>query len=267
MKFAIVDGQKVTAEPNRRGHCLLCQDEVLPKCGRVKVWHWAHKARPPCDPWWENEMDWHRSWKNCFPVRNQEVVHFDPVTGQKHVADVKTDAGKVIELQNSPMAPAELEAREAFYGDMIWIVNGDKFRDRFFILDALPDPETDFADDIVFEPRTVEMRGHSFWCLSENPDHVPGRGMLVRMHSMRQIESEIDAHYVGHHLFDWKSPRHLWFNTSKPVYIDLCAKRRFLLRLEKYRVYDDYTLWCVRRISKRLIIESHGGREALPGNG
>lgn len=55
------------------------------------MWHWAHKGRLPCDPWWEPETEWHRMWKDYFPSQNQEVVHFDAATGEKHVADVKTD--------------------------------------------------------------------------------------------------------------------------------------------------------------------------------
>lgn len=70
------------------------------------------------------------------------------------------------------MPPDELAAREEFYAEMIWIVNGQQFNNSFFILDRLPDPDADFAQYIVFFPLTVEMRGRAFWRLSENPHHV-----------------------------------------------------------------------------------------------
>ena len=99
---------------------------MVAKCGRVKAWHWAHKGEPPCDPWWENETDWHRSWKNQFPADWQEQVAEDPVTGEKHIADVRTPHGLVIEFQHSPIDPVELHAREVFYRNMIWIVDGNR---------------------------------------------------------------------------------------------------------------------------------------------
>lgn len=86
------------------------------------VWHaagmaLAHRSRRSCDPWWENESDWHRSWKNHFPAGWQEIVLSGPY-GQRHIADVKTAAGLVLEFQHSPLAPMERHARENFYRNM-----------------------------------------------------------------------------------------------------------------------------------------------------
>jgi hypothetical protein len=49
----------------------------------------AHKGRLECDPWYE-ETEWHRSWKDRFPLGWQEQIAYDPVTGEKHIADVRT---------------------------------------------------------------------------------------------------------------------------------------------------------------------------------
>ena len=97
---------------------------MIAKCGRVKVWHWAHKGRPPCDPWWESETQWHRDWKNQFPVEWQEVSHIDPQTGETHIADVKNPFGLVVEFQHSLIKPEERQSREEFYGEMVWVVDG-----------------------------------------------------------------------------------------------------------------------------------------------
>jgi hypothetical protein len=99
---------------------------MIAKCGRVKVWHWAHKGRLLCDPWWENETEWHRAWKNRFPLDWQEISQFDQLTGERHIADIKTPHGLVVELQNSPMSLEEMASRERFYGEMIWIINGQR---------------------------------------------------------------------------------------------------------------------------------------------
>ena len=62
-------------------------------------------------------------WKDAFPPDRQELVQIDENTGEKHVADVKTPCGVVVEVQHSRISEHELRSREAFYGDMVWIVD------------------------------------------------------------------------------------------------------------------------------------------------
>jgi len=103
---------------------------MTPKCGPLKVWHWAHRSIRSCDPWWEPESSWHRAWKNQFPAAWQEVVHRSD-GGEKHVADVKTTSGVVLEFQHSLLSLHERAAREAFYRNMVWVVHAsarDKVR-------------------------------------------------------------------------------------------------------------------------------------------
>lgn len=126
MKYAIVNGSKTEAQPKLKGTCNFCGSEMIARCGRHKIWHWAHKSKVDCDPWWESEGEWHRNWKNHFPVEWQEVIHIDQITGEKHIADVKNPFGLVIEFQNSNIKPEEMESRENFYKEMIWVVNGHR---------------------------------------------------------------------------------------------------------------------------------------------
>ena len=128
MGFALVDGIRTEPSPGLHGICDCCGGELISKCGRYVRWHWAHKRKTDCDSWRESETDWHLIWKGCFPKECQEVVHFDLQTGEKHVADVKTSTGLVVEIQHSPISERELLSREDFYGDMIWIVDA---RDLF----------------------------------------------------------------------------------------------------------------------------------------
>lgn len=126
MKFALVDRQRAEPSPRLRGDCVYCGCEMIAKCGQVRMWHWAHKSKTDCDHWWESETEWHRNWKEQFPTDWQEVVHIVPASGEKHVADVKTPFGLVIEFQHSPIEHMEMKTREAFYRNMIWIVDGDR---------------------------------------------------------------------------------------------------------------------------------------------
>jgi hypothetical protein len=136
MKLALVSGERQEAQPTLAGKCPACSQPMVAKCGEVKVWHWAHQGKRHCDPWWENETEWHRNWKGLFPVEWQEVVHAAE-TGEKHIADVKTDRGWVIEFQHSYLNPEERRARDAFYPKLIWVVDGTRRkRDRSQLLSA-----------------------------------------------------------------------------------------------------------------------------------
>jgi len=126
MKLALVDNKKVEAAKGLKGTCQLCQEPVIPKCGKIRVYHWAHKSCTHCDRWWENETEWHRNWKNHFPEEWQEVVAFDEKTSEKHIADIKTNYGMVIEFQHSYISEEERISRELFYKNMIWVVDGTR---------------------------------------------------------------------------------------------------------------------------------------------
>lgn len=128
MKFALVNGHKTEPQPGLQGTCINCQSDTLAKCGQVKIWHWAHKSKLSCDPWWENETEWHRTWKNHFPTEWQENIHIDSTTGEKHIADIKTNGELVIEFQHSAIHPTEIQSREAFYKNMVWVVDGTRLK-------------------------------------------------------------------------------------------------------------------------------------------
>jgi competence protein CoiA len=125
MKFALINGQRQEAQPSLSGLCPACDQATIAKCGEVKIWHWAHKGRRTCDPWWENETEWHRAWKGQFPDSWQEVVH-PAENGIKHIADVRTERGWVIEFQHSYIKPEERRSRDTFYPKLIWVVDGTR---------------------------------------------------------------------------------------------------------------------------------------------
>lgn len=126
MQYALVDGQRATPVPRQRGVCQYCGEEMVAKCGRYVMWHWAHMPGSNCDPWWGSESEWHREWKERFPEDWREVVHFDELTGEKHVADVKTSHAIVVEFQRSQISSEEVASRESFYRDLVWVVDGDR---------------------------------------------------------------------------------------------------------------------------------------------
>lgn len=128
MKFALIDGTKIEATKGAKGTCPCCGSELIAKCGELKINHWAHRAIRNCDLWWEQETEWHRLWKNNFPAEWQEVTMSDEQTAEKHIADVRTSHGLVIEFQHSSINPQERIARENFYKTIIWVVDGTRLK-------------------------------------------------------------------------------------------------------------------------------------------
>jgi len=126
VRYAYVGSERVEPTKGQRAICACCGGEVVAKCGQFKTHHWAHKTLETCDPWWENESDWHRDWKSYFPPERQEFVFRAQVTGERHIADVYSEKGVVLKFQSYSIAQDEVEARERFYGQMIWVVNGCK---------------------------------------------------------------------------------------------------------------------------------------------
>ena len=130
MKYALSNNDRIEATPKAQGICQCCGSELVAKCGTQKIWHWAHKGKRNCDHWWENKTQWHRDWKDNFPKEWQEIIHLSQ-DGEKHIADVKTPNGLVIEFQHSAISSEEKLSRETFYKNMIWVVDGRRLEKDF----------------------------------------------------------------------------------------------------------------------------------------
>lgn len=107
-------GSRIAPSPGQSGVCPCCKAPVIPKCGEINIWHWAH-ASADCDPWSEPETDWHYNWKLQFPDEWREVTVGD------HRADICTPNGVVVEFQKSSISPAEIAERELEYERMAWV--------------------------------------------------------------------------------------------------------------------------------------------------
>jgi competence protein CoiA len=257
MEIALVQGVRAFPSPGAQGQCQMCGAAMTAKCGEQVIWHWAHKVRRVCDPWWENEGEWHRAWKTHFPEAWHEIVQHDSA-GEKHVADVKLSGGLVVELQHSAMPLDEMRSREAFYGNMVWIVDADPFKKNLHIFHPLPDPTEPFVADLSFVTPVPEWRGHQsgggsgfdslmFFRRSER---VEGTKMQL-LHTGREIAEHFPVTYQGHHLYLWMKPREVWYQTTKPTYLDLGDD--LVALLAPYGPWRD-TILCLKLLSKHALI-------------
>jgi hypothetical protein len=133
MRFACINEEirTVPVFSGQRAFCRLCGGELIGKCGEINIWHWQHFRGGECDAWKEGETEWHLNWKANFPDNWQEVII--EKSGEKHIADVRTENGIVIEFQNSSINASTIQTREGFYGRMIWVVNAKSFKSNFHI--------------------------------------------------------------------------------------------------------------------------------------
>ena len=213
MQYALVNSERCEAFPGGRGECPICNSPTVAKCGPRVIHHWAHTSHKDCDPWWENETDWHRAWKNLFPEQCREISYTAP-DGEIHRADVVTQTGIVIEFQHSAMTDLERLARETFYRNLIWIIDGRDFRHNFDIYHLLPDPASEVAQDLVWSKATRPMKGAAhglFFRLSEavldDPEATKATVQHGWIHGIHEIETEVNKAYRGHHQYDWIRPR------------------------------------------------------------
>jgi len=207
MNYALVSDQRVEALPGGRGICPFCKGEVIAKCGTHRVSHWAHRRIQDCDSWAGNETDWHRAWKNKFPAECQEIIQHDGQSGERHIADVRTPYGLVIEFQHSHLDPLERAARERFYGNMVWVVDGTRLQrdyprfnkgkdslrrtnnQGYFLLtfpeECFPAMWLDSSVPVIFDFRGVDKSQppdalrDALWCLL--PGRAEGSAVAVAM--------------------------------------------------------------------------------------
>lgn len=122
---------KIRPQRGEGAVCPYCQGKVIAVCGEINIHHWRHDRTANCDPWKEHETEWHREWKLNFSEEWRENIIIK--NGEKHIADIYTDFGVVLELQNSSISTGTIRIREKFYGKMIWLVNAEQFQGNFVI--------------------------------------------------------------------------------------------------------------------------------------
>ncbi|MCQ2361958.1 MAG: hypothetical protein MJ048_02860 [Acidaminococcaceae bacterium] len=131
-RYAYVLGEKIGPSKKLHGSCPLCGEEVIAKCGNIRVHHWAHKNRQDCETFTKDTSEWHKSWQEKFPEEWREEPITNTVIKKRHRADICTPQGIVVEFQHSPIDVEEQEERESFYllqtnsphtNGMVWVVD------------------------------------------------------------------------------------------------------------------------------------------------
>jgi len=260
MFYAQKNDDLIEASPKADGYCPNCKEQLISKCGEIKVWHWAHKTND-CDTWHEPEGLWHKNWKELFPKQNREVV-----IGE-HRADIKLDNGLVIEFQHSPISPKEIEEREQFYGNMIWVFDASAFSDRFIIKGLRPEHwdrkqkiecRWDWKhprESILFCKKPVYL---DFGC-EKSIGIIQGSVLFLRFDTDRQSSlliknSNLLAHYAKKNNLPFditEYRREQFIKRNQPIYDaikelidkkDILEKRKLLLQDEEKRIREEMSI-------------------------
>jgi competence protein CoiA len=112
--------QYLKAIPHTQAECPHRNKKVISKCGRIKIWHWAHEVT--CIYHTEPESEWHLQWKE-IALENQCQIE---VRYGEHIADAVIE-DKIIEFQHSSITSEEIISRSIFYNNVDWLFD---YRDK-----------------------------------------------------------------------------------------------------------------------------------------
>lgn len=184
MLLASKDGKLIRAAPGIYAICPFCEEDVIPRCGSIRIWHWAHKIGE-CIYYTEPETDWHLEWKERALKLGLEIEkRFDD-----HIADIYDPrTNTVIEVQHSPISEEKLVERIIHYKtkniNLAWIFDKTKKFDRDnLIIGIEPFEGLDFEYRRYEEkwynryPDEIEYCNVSYHF--KNHDNVP---ILLRIH-------------------------------------------------------------------------------------
>jgi len=199
----------------------------------------------PQQRYYPGETPWHSDWKKAFPIRFREKTFLNSELGEYHRADVHTPCGTTIEFQNSPISLAELKSREAFYPNLVWVLNGKKFK-GFKILKHLPDVDDPKLTDFEFCHRanlTMIRKSDAIFGV-EKPK-------VLTFHHPELRDLPLTSYYYS---FCWRHPHRVWYEAKCPIIIDLGG--HFLYQLKQRRqLSGDYAY--LHLMTRKAFIEKY----------
>lgn len=138
-------------------YCEACGAKMIPKLGKVRVHHFAHKfegnltyEQRLCRKYENsnNMSDWHLKWQEKYPIECREVVKKNS-KGEIHRADVCIENNKtIIEFQHTYLSSSDFFERNRFYNDLgykvVWLYDFNEIAKKE-IKYLWPDQESDIA--------------------------------------------------------------------------------------------------------------------------
>lgn len=223
MKYALVNNMREEATKNQVGDCPLCKSPVRAYCGEFMAHHWKH-INLDCDTWNEPETEWHRNWKNKFIEDWQEIVKFDALSNEKHIADIyNPHIDLVIEFQNSPISNEEIKSREEFYKKLIWVLNLKDITKNLKFYHNFDEGVSEIAQKYC--KKWDAIPANNLGMKGESPKEQDLDRVINEIESWENISDKKNLLFL-----DWKYKPKRWEYNSAPVFLDLDDDRIYLIR-------------------------------------
>lgn len=194
---------------------------------------------------YRKESPWHRDWKMAFPKHYREKVFIDQASGEMHRADIFTACGTTLEFQHSPITALEIASREAFYPNLVWILNGAKLK-GFRLLKHLPD---------VDDPKLAAYEFcHSDHLAVVSKADIDAGKLKPRTISFAHPEMQGIKMTAQYYSFCWKNPHTAWFSARCRMIVDMGG--HFLYEIKKRKqINGDYAY--LKLISRKAFVEGY----------
>lgn len=255
MKYALLNGIKSQAVISaERGVCIYCGKETIAHCGEFKINHWQHKTLKECDNWYEPETEWHRAWKNNFPVSFQEIVMFDNQTNEKHIADIyNSEKDVVIEIQHSPISNKEVQSRESFYKKLIWVIDLIPYKKNITL-------NSDILDSFYYSViMPWAKKQDSLIKKLEEEQKYDLRDKLKMDNTGDNYIIDFEKKYSknnskqDYYLMEWKYQHKRWTLTNSPMFFDLGDEYMYM-KIEAIKIWSGFI---VKRFTKNEFIQKY----------
>jgi hypothetical protein len=211
----------------------MSEAEILQQSATVKL------------PRFTGETAWHSDWKKAFPVAYREVTFLNRALGEYHRADIHTPCGTTIEFQNSPICLAEMQSREIFYPNLVWVLNAKKFK-GFRILKHLPDVDDGRLADFEFCHRAHLSVIRKSEILASAAKPKP-----LNFHHPELRSIPLTSHYYS---FAWRFPHRVWYEAKCPIILDLGGHFLYQLK-QRQQLSGNYPY--LHMLPKRSFIERY----------
>jgi hypothetical protein len=237
METAItIDNRKILATPRVIAFCESCGARVVPKCGPIKINHFAHYKGSDCDKWNEPETDWHREWKSHVPIDQREVVLVH--NNKRHRADIYLPLQKTtVEFQHSTIEYNQRVERNQFYKKIIWVAHINQIRNH----------ETFAPDIFTIGCDTGYLTNPYSWVLADPFDHP----LFIDFCNGLMIHVKTKSSFKNNHMLiqgkvitkDWfiknvLNNSHLDYNSLTPEYEKTISELFLILDIIEYQFLD-----------------------------
>lgn len=125
-----INGKAIYATRDANGvspkaFCPCCRKRMRARVGDVRIPHWAHESGERCDEWWEEESEWRNDWMQLLSGSDKVDVENVLEKGNvRHFYDARFAGRQIAIFRRKRLSPEMLAAREQFFGDMFWFVEG-----------------------------------------------------------------------------------------------------------------------------------------------